>query len=179
MKTIHFAAALGFLATLAAAPATAADSLVRYDGAIGSQPLRAGPAANNVFTVTPGGAPWVIRTFRADVKTDGSISARGEGLLLGGTNNVGARGGTRFVVASLFCRDAAGGPIGPFNSAPADLDVNGDFQIRGPLTNSVGAPPPVLCGDELDNRPVLLIRRSAATGVVDADPWFAAGILKD
>jgi hypothetical protein len=185
MKLKPLIAALGFAAAVAAAPVLAGPP-IKYDGAIGSQPLRAGSAVNTVFDVNPGGIPWVIRTFRAEIKPappagrglgDMQILAQGEGLLLGGGNSVGARGGTRFVVATLFCRDAAGGPVGPFNSAPADLDVNGDFVINSLLTDAAGNPPPDPCGDELDNRPVLLIRSSNAEGV--PGNWFAAGILKD
>jgi hypothetical protein len=40
--------------------ANAQDSLVRFDGGIGSQPLRAGALVNDVFGVSPGGRPWVI-----------------------------------------------------------------------------------------------------------------------
>ncbi|HWS12111.1 MAG TPA: hypothetical protein VN279_04895, partial [Rhodocyclaceae bacterium] len=169
MNLKHIVAALGIAATVAAAPALA-DTPLKFDGAIGSQPLRANAAVNAVRGVNPGGIPWVIRTFRADIKPaspagrgagEVRILARGEGLLLGGGDTVGARGGTRFVVAALFCRDSTGASVGPFHSAPADLDVNGDFLIDSPLADSAGAAPPAVCGDRLDNRPVLLIRSAA------------------
>lgn len=186
MKPSPIVAALSLITTFAAAPALAADNLARFDGAFGSQPLRAAAAINTVFTVNPGGIPWMIKSLKADIKTDGSISARGEGLLLAGGNTAGARGGTRFVVASLFCRGTpatpgtAGDPIGPFNSGAADLDPNGDFHITGPLTDANGVSPPVPCGDNLDNRPVLLIRSATVVGgVVTPGNWFALGILKD
>lgn len=177
MNPIPIVAALGLVTTLAAAPVLAASDNIKFDGAIGSQPLRSGPAVNTVQGVNPGGIPWVIRTFKAHIKTDGSISAQGDGLLLGGGNTIGARGGTRFVVASLFCP----GQTNPYNSGAADLDVNGDFDIKGPLLNANGAPPSFPCGDSLDNRPVLLIRSATvdANGVATPGNWFAAGILKD
>jgi len=188
MNPIPIVAALGLVATLGAAPVLAANDNIKFDGAIGSQPLRSPvipppPASppdaspNVVQGVNPGGIPWVIESFKGDIKTDGSISARGEGLLLGGGNTIGARGGTRFVVASLFCP----GQANPFNSAAADLDENGDFNIRSPLLNANGAPPSFPCGDNLDNRPVLLIRSATvdANGVATPGNWFAAGILKD
>jgi hypothetical protein len=189
MKLNPVIAALGVAAILGAAPVLAADPPIRFDGAIGSQPLRAGGASNVILNVSPGGVPWVIRTFRADINVASSgrtsevrIVARGEGLLLGGTNTPGARGGVRFVAVSLFCP----GDPDPFNSGAVPLDANGDFQINTLLThvkdiNKVPAP----CGDNLDNRPVLLIRNSTATDAsgnpVSGNPssWFAAGILKD
>lgn len=196
MKLTPIVAALGFAATLAAAPALAADNLVRFDGGIGSQPVGSinnngttptptnddFPNVNTVHGVTPGGAPWTIKSLKADIKTDGGISARGEGLLLAGGNNIGNRGGPRQVVASLFCRAdpvppaTAGTVIGPFNSQFVDLDANGDFQIRGTLTDATGATPPNPCGDTIDNRPTLLIRTVTAGA---PGSWFAAGIIKD
>lgn len=186
MKFTPIVAALGLAAGVVAGPVLAQE--FRYDGAIGSQPLRSGAATNTVCDVNPGGIPWVIRTFRADIKpappagrvpaTGARINGRGEGLLLGGGNNVGGRGGTAFVVASFFCRDTAGACVGPFNSGPAPLDANGDFRFRNsPLLDADGNPPPEICGDELLNRPVLLIRSSNAAGV--PGNWFAAGIVRD
>jgi len=177
MKPTPIIAALTLVFAFAAAPALAASDSIKFDGAIGSQPLRSGPAANLVFNVSPGGIPWVIESFKAEIKPDGRISARGEGLLLAGGNAVGARGGVRFVAASLFCPGVAE----PFNSEAAELDQNGDFNIRSPLTDANGVSPPVPCGDDMDNRPVLLIRNATAAGGVAGAPsaWFAAGILKD
>lgn len=166
--------------------------LFRFEGAIGSQPLRAGtpPASNVVAGVTPGGAPWPITSLHVKIYADGSIRGRGRGLLLGGTDNIGTRGGPRQVLASLFCRNAPVGtaPAGtlqtaPYNSVPVDLDPDGDFTLSGSLTNADGATPPLDCGNTIDNRPVLLIRNvtpaNPTTGApAAAGPWFAAGILK-
>jgi hypothetical protein len=168
-------------AAFLAAPAIADDSLARFDGGIGSQPVGRinadGTAAvNTVGGVPAGGAPWVIRELKATIRADGRIAAAGAGLLLGGGNNIGTRGGPRQVLASLFCRDTTGTLIGPFNSGAVDLDPNGDFRIRSVLADATGATPPNPCGDAIDNRPVLLIRTVAA-GAPAA--WFAAGILRD
>jgi hypothetical protein len=168
-------------AAFLALPAAADDSLARFDGGLGSQPVGRinadGTAAvNTVGGVPAGGAPWVIRELRATIRADGSISAAGAGLLLAGGNNIGTRGGPRQVLASLFCRDGAGALIGPFNSGAVPLDANGDFRIRSVLADAAGAAPPNPCGDAIDNRPVLLIRTVAA-GAPAA--WFAAGILRD
>ena len=175
--------------------AAGANDELRFEGAVGSAPvgrinnngtpeLTADdfPEVNTIHGVTPGGAPWTIAGFRANIRADGRISARGEGLLLSGGNNFGTRGGPRQVLVSLFCRAdpvppaTTGVAIGPFNSAFVDLDPDGDFEIRGTLADANGAPPPVPCGDTIDNRPTLLIR-TVAGGAPGS--WFAAGILKD
>jgi hypothetical protein len=138
--------------------ANAQSPLVRFDGGIGVVPVRAGPAANIVRGVNPGGAPWVISRLIVDVKTDGRISVDGRGLLLGGTDNIGTNGG-QSVKARLFC----GTSLASSDSAVVPLEPNGDFRIDGVL-----APvPPTPC-----TTPVLLIV-SGANG-----NWFAAGIPK-
>src|SRR5262245_43595248 len=115
-----------------------------FDGAIIDIPVRAGGAAgpaapNLVAGVTPGGAPWGMTSFQAIIKNTGDVRARGTGVLLLGTDNLGSRGGPRQVVLSLFCRNAPVAPAitgalntaNPFNSAPVDLDEDGDFSVRG------------------------------------------------
>jgi len=72
----------------------------------------------------------------------------------------------------------------PFNSEPVDLDEDGDFTLRGKLTDATGASPPLNCGDTVDNRPVLLIRSVTPANPTTGAPatpgaWFAAGILAD
>jgi hypothetical protein len=195
MKNLPRILILTAAAGLCASTAFASDdSTLRFEGGIGATPVGRinnngtatptsddFPEANTVLDVAPGGAPWTIRSLRARIDSDGRISAKGEGLLLAGGNNIGTRGGPRQVLASLFCRAApvapttTGAAIGPFNSEFVDLDANGDFEIRGSLTDSAGAAPPEPCGDATDNRPVLLIR-TVAGGAPGA--WFASGILR-
>lgn len=180
---------------LLAAPAFASDQsvLVRFEGAIGSQPFRSANGAavpNAVAGVNPGGAPWELLGLKVSIRTDGTIRGQGTGLLLGGTDNVGTRGGPRQVIASLFCRNAPLAPatIGtvqtaPYNSQPADVDGNGDFVLTGTLANAAGATPPLDCGDTVDNRPVLLIRSVTPANPTTGAPatpgaWFAAGIVR-
>jgi hypothetical protein len=117
--------------------------------------------ANDVRGVQPGGRPWVIGKLRAAVRPDGSISVKGEGLVLGGGNAVGTPAIPRQVVATLFCGATE------LNSAAVDLDANGDFVIRSPLSGVLPNP----CAT-----PTLLIRNFAAGA---AGPWFAAGILEN
>ena len=93
------------------------------------------------------------------------------------------------MILSLFCRrpftaPAVAGPVGQnaLNSPTVELNPDGDFDVRGLLTDATGATPPGDCGNDVDNRPVLLVRAvtpaNAETGAA-AIPgaWFAAGIL--
>ena len=149
-KAFIFTAFLGL-----ALPAVAADSLVRFEGGIGSQPLRAGALPNIVHGTNPGGQPWVISGLSVDVKTDGRISVAGRGLLLAGGNNIGTTGG-QSVRARLVC-----GGIAFDTPTVVLLDPDGDFRI-----DDVLAGVPAECAN-----PVLLI-------VSGGGNWFAAGIPK-
>ena len=156
---------LGAVVGGASFPAVADSKLLRFDGGIGVHPV-AGiseglPVPNTVRGVAPGGRIWVIDELKAAVKPDGSISVRGEGLVLGAGEAIGTAGAVTMVVATLFC-----GPQG-HDSPPAPLSRDGDFEIRGQLAGA----PPHPCPS-----PVLLIR-NATTGAPGA--WFAAGIPKD
>lgn len=193
MNVKRLVTAMSIAASLAAMPTFAADTLFKCDGGIGSQPFRnaAGVAVpNTVAGVNPGGAPWPIESLKAAIRIDGSIHLVAKGILLGGTDNIGTRGGPRKMVASLFCRNpivppAVAGTVQttPYNSQFVDLDPDGNFKLDGLLTNASGATPPLDCGDTIDNRPVLLLRTvtpaNATTGAPAAPgAWFAAGILK-
>lgn len=150
-----FALAAVCMAPLAAA---AVEPLARFEGGIGSQPLRAGGLVNDVFLVPPGGRPWVIASLSADISVDGRVNIDGRGLLLGGGNGVGTPGG-QSVRARLIC-------AGVFHDTdpanPVALAANGDFRINGFL-NPI---PPTPCAN-----PVLLILSAGGS-------WFAAGIPK-
>jgi len=150
MKKISVCVLLSLFVSL---PVLAEGPLVRFDGGIGVQPLRAGATANTVRGVNPGGAPWVIARLTADVKTDGRISVDGRGLLLAGADAIGTNAG-QSVRARLFCGTVA------HDSALVPLQPNGDFRI-----DDVLSPLPT---NPCDN-PVLLI---VSTG----GNWFAAGI---
>jgi hypothetical protein len=116
------------------------------------------------------------------------MRARVKGLLLGGGDNIGTRGGPRKMVASLFCRNAPAPGAGtlqtvPYNSEFVDLDPNGDFQLNSKLVNAAGLTPTASCGDKIDNRPVLLMRTVTSANPTTGAPaapgaWFAAGILR-
>jgi hypothetical protein len=164
--------------------------LFKFDGGTGVQPFRSAggvPALNVVAGVSPGGAPWGLTSFQAIVKNTGEIRARGTGVVLLGADAIGTRAGPRQVILSLFCRSV---PVPPavagtvlqnaFNSQPVDLDEDGNFFLKGTLADATGAAPPLTCGDDVDNRPVLLIRAvTPATTTTPATPsaWFAAGFI--
>jgi hypothetical protein len=152
--------------------AMADDSLVRFDGGIGVDPVAGivsnAPAPNVVRGIPPGGFPWVIKRLRADVKADGRVRVDVRGLLLAGGNVIGTNGG-QMVLAMLFCgAPGAGGTLGNATAHISDpagvpLDANGDVEIDDVLTPA----PPSRC-----DSPALLI---ATPG---AHHWFAAGIPK-
>jgi hypothetical protein len=168
-KKTAVVSALTLLLGLAGVSAFAATSLLKFDGWIGVDPVagiaNGAPVLNVVRGVNPGGRPWVIRRLKVEVKDDGQISAKGEGLLLSGGDGIGTRAAIENVVATLFCGAVPSAVA--HTSSPAALDTNGDFEIRGVLDRT----PPASCVS-----PVLLIRNS-----VNGQPgaWFAAGILKD
>ena len=139
--------------------ANAQSPLVRFDGGIGVIPVRAGPAANVVRGVNPGGQPWVIARLTVDVKTDGRISVDGRGLLLGGGDNIGTNA-NQSVQARLFCGPVVGATV--HDSVLVPLEPNGDFRIDGVL-----APIPP--------RPSPLRARWIVRG---GGHWFAAGMPK-
>src|SRR5258707_4675107 len=152
--------------------AVADDSLVRFDGGIGVDPVAGivsnAPAPNVVRGISPGGFRWVIKRLRADVKADGRVQVDVRGLLLAGGNVIGTNGGQR-VLAMLFCgAPGAGGTLGNATTHSSDpagvpLDANGDVEIDDVLTPA----PPISC-----ESPALLI---ATPGT---HHWFAAGIPK-
>ena len=153
-----------FIVGFFALAANADDTLARFDGGIGSIPLRSGGRTNDVRGIDPGGRPWVISDLEAEVETNGDIKVEGEGLLLGGGGGVGTTGrppeNPREVFATLLCENAEDVE---HNSVDVPVEANGDFRIDDVLDPV----PPNPC----DN-PVLLIRSSGSGS------WFAAGILK-
>jgi hypothetical protein len=192
MKISRFLAIAGLVAagTAAAHDGGNSSTLFRFNGGTGNQVFRSAagvPTLNTVAGVNPAGAPWGLASFDAIIKTNGDIRGNGEGVVLLGADGIGSRAGPRQLILSLFCRNVPVPPavsaaliLSPFNSEPVDLDEDGDFVVRGKLTDATGATPPLNCGDTVDNRPVLLIRSvTPATSTTPATPgaWFAAGFL--
>jgi hypothetical protein len=168
MRTTIMAAALVFLIGLSGSRVMAGDSLVRFEGGIGVLPVSSSAGLmnedgtfpnvnrNDVQGVPPAGQPWVIEKFTARVRADGSISAKGEGLLLAGGNGIGTNANAS-VFVTLFCNGMAHST----NLAGVPLEPNGDFRIEDFLTPT----PPNPC-----TSPVLLVRTA------NGGRWFAAGI---
>lgn len=178
MNKSFIAAAVSILGLSYGASAGAAETIARYDFGLGVHPVgqivsttinTVPPVtvntvnANVVRGVNPGGRPWAIEQLRARIKDDGSIVAKGVGLVLAGGDTVGTRGGTTHVAASFFCGTQR------FDSPLAELSVGGNFEIRGQLSGT----PTVPC-----ESPALLIRSAnPTTGALGN--WFAAGTLAD
>jgi len=145
------------------------NSLVRFKGAIGADPISNVVVSGTTTTVSPNtvrGVPppgqiWRIADLDANVSTDGHIRVRGRGVLLGGGNGIGTNGG-QSVFATLFCGPASGATASSSNQAGVALESDGDFTIDDVLSPF----PPNAC-----ETPVLLIRTAAGS-----HPWFAAGI---
>ena len=147
-------------------------TLVRFEGAIGADPLTGAggvDVVNVVRGIQPGGRAWVMRALHAAVGKNGHIFARGSGLLLASGDVIGTVGPVTQVLATLACGPAATPLL--FHSAPAALDASGNFRIDSALSQD-GVNPAVL-PPTCDN-PVLLIRAAGANGA--PGPWFAAGI---
>ena len=140
--------------------AFADDNLARFEGAVGSQPLRAGGATNDVFGVNPGGRPWLISGLSAFVKKDGRVSVVGRGLILGGGPSVGTSGNIA-VKAKLLCPTSSTTAT-QHDSGTVTMEPDGDFRIDDTLV----PPPPADCTNG-----VLLITSGT-------NAWFAAGIPK-
>jgi len=149
-------AALGFCLS-----AAADDRLARFEGGIGVIPT--GSANTTVRGVAAAGQIWVISRLSADIRSDGSISVDGRGLLLGAGNTVGTTNNVS-VIATLICETAA--PFTERSTAGVPLEPNGDFRINDRISV------PSDCAS-----PVLLIR-NATPNAAGVRGWFAAGIPK-
>lgn len=147
--------------------------LVRFDGGIGTDPLTASNGVdvpNVVRGINPAGRAWVIDRLRVSIGSNGSISARGAGLLLASGDVIGTRAGITQVAATLACGPANATAV-LFHSAPAAFDTAGNFHIDSTLTQDGvnAAVLPATC-----ENPALLIRAVGANGAPGA--WLAAGI---
>jgi hypothetical protein len=174
MKALIFAVALIAIVPLTVAAHNSHDILLEFRGAIGvdpvsgltavsiatTPPVSVNSAVSNVVRgVNPGGVPWRIHHFRAEVNVDGSIQIEGSGLILAGGQGIGTAPALN-VFATLFCGPAASPTASVSDSVP--LAANGDFSIDGDLSPV----PPDPC-----TTPVLLIE-----GAGSVNHWFAAGI---
>jgi len=111
-----------------------------------------------LFTVSPGGLPWVIGRGEARVRRDGRVKVRVEGLVVptapqNGTNPVSN------IAASVYC----GGTLVD-TTAAVPFSTAGDARIDAMLTKPV--PSPCLV-------PAVLLNPAPA-GVVNAKTYIAA-----
>jgi hypothetical protein len=163
-----------FLLVALVPPTTSANddnsnTLVRFRGGIGVDPISNVTVSNGTTTaspntvrgVSPPGQIWVIADLSARVRVNGHITVTGRGLLLGGGNAIGTNGG-QSVFATLFCGPAASASASSSNMTGVPLDAEGNFTINDVLSPQ----PPDPC-----STPVLLIQTTGGT-----HPWFAAGI---
>jgi len=171
MRKVLVLAGFVAVATIGLARLSAGDdrdgTIARFDGGIGVQPVLVNPttfaaAANIVRGIGPGILPWTIHSLKARLDVDGELEALGRGLVLAAGAPIGTRGDLPSVRALLFC----GTSTAPHESAPAALDVDGDFRIEGFLTPAVDSSCPT---------PTLLIVVGAGTAQFPFR-WVAAAI---
>jgi hypothetical protein len=157
--------------------ARADDTLVKFDGGIGVDPVSnaqgmapvATVVTRNIVRGVQPASSWVIAKLKAEVKDDGRIAVDGRGLVFASGDAIGTAlvltptgaAASIKVFATLICENVA--PFVERNTNPVPLAANGDFKIDDVLS----PPPPSSCAT-----PVLLIR-NAGNG-----SWFAAGIQK-
>jgi hypothetical protein len=145
MVTLLAVTLLALVPSLAGADAT----LVRFAGGIGvdavsnapgSAPVAATVNRNIVRGVQPAAQLWAIADFKAEVKTNGRITADGRGLVFAGGDTIGTAlvltptGGTATlnVLATLICENVA--PFVERNTNPVPLAANGNFNIDDVLS---------------------------------------------
>lgn len=121
----------------------------------GSTPRPDGPV---LFGVNPGGAPWVIDRSKVEVRRDGRVKARIEGLVIptapqNGTNPLSA------LAATVYCGGMAVGTTGAVR-----FSTDGDARIDEQLDAAL--PKPCLV-------PAVLIN-PAPNGVVNTAAYIAA-----
>lgn len=167
-KSIAFAVLLFGIVTLSAfGYGRREDILVRFDGAIGADPVSNVVVNGTTTTVTPNavrgvlppGQIWRIADLDAVVTNDGHIHVHGRGLLLGGGNSIGTNA-NQSVFATVFC----GATVSNTDLNGVALEADGDFVIDDVLSPLPASP----C-----TTPALLIRTAGGS-----HPWFAAGIKR-
>ena len=84
------------------------------------------PGDPTLFDVAPAGAPWEVAASDVDVRRDGRIEVKVEGLVIEGRGTVGIPA----VTAELYCNSRLVGI-----TAPAPLSTDGDAEIRDTLEN--------------------------------------------
>jgi hypothetical protein len=164
LKSHRFAAALAVVALAAGASTAFADHGHNRghhhhhgDDVLRSELFGSMPGGPVLFEVNPGGAPWVISDSRAEVRRDGRVEVRVEGLVIptapqNGTNPLS------HIAATVVCN---GKPAGTTAAVPFSTD--GDARIDARI-----APLPRPC-----LAPAVLLN-PAPNGAVGAGTYIAA-----
>ena len=165
-STRRLVAAVGVAAVTAGALAVASPSLARGDdqGSGSGDVLRSGVAASltqdgpTLFTVTPGGAPWVIDEGRVRVDQHGRLRAEVEGLVIPSTTGSGTNP-LDFLGASLVCNNGI-----VATTTPVPFSDSGDAEI----SQTVPVPDNCLA-------PAVLFHPASATAVTTGRYIAASG----
>jgi hypothetical protein len=92
------------------------------------------PGDPTLFDVAPAGAAWEVAASDVDVRRDGRIEVKVEGLVIAGRGTVGITA----VTASLYCNGTLVG-----TTDPSPLSTDGDAEIDDTLAETVPAECPV------------------------------------
>lgn len=157
--TYRFIAVLATLALAAGATSALADDGGGHDvlksDLFGSTPRPDGPV---LFAVSPGGAPWVIDRSEAEIRRDGRVKVRVEGLVIptapqNGTNPISN------IAATVYCGGTAVG-----TTEAVKFTTDGDARIDDRLDKRL--PDPCLV-------PAVLLN-PAPGGVINQTLYIAA-----
>jgi hypothetical protein len=97
--------------------------------------LRPAEGGATLFGVSPAGASWVVASSDVDVRRDGRIKVKFEGLVL---RDAGGVGNNTAVIASLFCDGTSVGSTAPFALSP---DGDGETETSiGPVPDPCRVP---------------------------------------
>jgi len=136
---------------------------LRFNGAIGVQPLTA-LGLNTVLGIEPDAYPWVIKGLQGTVSADGRVSVEVDGLLPAGGGDIGIPGPASEFEVTLFCDGAfvfLGGSGVPLSNDMSSFTINTTLGERLPSNCSA---------------PTLLIVTDFPCGSGDCPAWYAAGI---
>ena len=118
---------IGLVAALLACTVT--PSQAKADDTRFDSPIVGSAVGTTIAGVPSGGAPWVVRSGRARLESDGSLEIEVTGLLLASGPNAGTTGGIPQVAASVVCGD-----IVQANTDAVTLPPSGSFEIRAMVT---------------------------------------------
>jgi hypothetical protein len=136
--SLRFIAALATLALAAGATSAFADGTHDHGRAFGAGLFGSRPDGPALFGVKPGAAPWVIRRGVAEVRRDGRVEVRVDGLVIptppqNGTNPLPG------IAATVFCGGTAVGTTKTVPFSPAG-DARIDDRLGSPLPSPCLAP---------------------------------------